>query len=55
MKRVRVFLCVLRQKKKRETIIICFRERERERVHNELREREGNFYLGKRKRLGFIL
>jgi hypothetical protein len=40
-------------KKKRETIIICFRERER--VHNELREREGNFYLGKRKRLGFIL
>jgi hypothetical protein len=49
-------VCVLRQKK-RETIIVCLREREREREFtiNLEREREGNFYLGKRKRLGFIL
>jgi len=40
-------------KKKRETIIVCFREREF--TINLEREREGNSYLEKRKRLGFIL
>ena len=46
------FVCVLRQKK-RETIIVCFREREF--TINLEREREGNSYLEKRKRLDFIL